>query len=274
MKDFYNFKLIVILTIFILKNLLSTVKSINKDFLKMTETTAERYARLQAKEDELARRENELKKQDVNIDAEKPNNFPPCFPFMRHDITTDIPLSFQWTIRLAFIGQFIFAGALFINFIGACTTGTIKLKSGSGYSLGKNIIFSIIFLILGIPCAFRINYMKLYSQAAKKDIKCLYFALEGIFVGINAFAVVGLKDWGLMGIITVIDALSASTSGFCKAMITIACILWAGSALLQIFLFGRIMQLYKVSGNPTMPTPQPTTNQYDNYQNNSQNFDI
>lgn len=244
----------------------------------MTETTAERYARLQAKEDELARRENALKKQDVNIDEERPNNFPPFFPFMRHDISTDIPLAFQWTVRLAFIGQFIFAGTLLINLIGACTTGTIQLKKGSGYSLGKNVIFSIIFLILGVPCAFKINYMKLYVQASKKDIKCLYFALQGIFVGINAFAFVGLKDWGLMGIITAIDALSASTSGFCKAIIIIACILWGGSALLQIFLFGRIMQLYKGSGAP-IQAPQPTTNQYDNYQssnyqNTSQNFDI
>lgn len=244
----------------------------------MTETTEERYRRLQAKEEELARRENALKKQDVNLDDEKVNNFPPFCPFMRHDITADIPLAYQWTVRLAFIGQFIFAGTLLINFIGACTTGTIKLKSGSGYSLGKNIIFSIIYFLLGIPCAFKINYMKLYSECAKKDIKCLYFALQGIFIGINGFACVGLKDWGLMGIITVIDAISASTSGFCKAIIIIACILWGCSALLQVFLFGRFMLLYKNSGVPQQ-LPQPTTNQYDNYQNStyqnsSQNFDV
>lgn len=224
----------------------------------MTETTAERFARLQAKEQELKQREANLKKQDVDLDDEKPNNFPPCCPFMYHDLS-DLPIIATWTIKLAFIAQFIWMGTLLINFIGACCTGTIK-TSGSGYSVGKNVVFSIIYAILGVPLAFRLNYCKLYDQARHDHIKGTFFVLQALFIACHILAFVGLQNWGLMGVITTIDCISASTSGFAKAMIVISCFLWAGSGLLQIFLFGRIMILYKNNSSSPQPAPvQPST---------------
>ncbi|OHT16093.1 secretory carrier membrane protein [Tritrichomonas foetus] len=219
----------------------------------MSETTAERFARLQAKEQELRDREKALKKQDVFIEEDKSNNFPPFFPLVHHDIVNDIPLSSQWTIKIAFLAQFFWAAQLLINFVAACTTGTIHLGSGK-YSLGTNIVFSIIIMILGVPCAFKLNYMKLYSQAKKNAIKGTFFILQGLFIAVNVYGFVGLKNNGVMGVITTIDALAASTSGFCKAMVIIATVMWASSSLIQLFLFGRVMLIYKNGGAPPAPS--------------------
>ncbi|KAH0791590.1 secretory carrier-associated membrane protein 1-like [Histomonas meleagridis] len=212
---------------------------------------AARYYAIQQKEEELKRREKALKKANVEIEEDThPPNFPPFCSVVYHNIAEEIPIASQWTIRIAFIMILALAVLVIINLIACCTTGTIKLGgSGASYSVGANIVFGVIIGILSVPLAFKINYYKLYTQAKTNNITLGWFALQAIFILCFGYAAVGLKNNGVIGIITMLDALAAG-SGFCKVICIISAVLWVLGTLVEIFLFGRVMVLYKGSGAP------------------------
>ena len=206
---------------------------------KMSETTEERFKRLQAKEQELREREKALRKQNVDVDEEKANNFPPFCPVVHHNIIEDIPIVAQWTIKIAFIAQFIWILQLLLNFIAACSTGSMN-----SYSVAMNAVFSLAIMILGVPCGFKLNYMKHYTNASKDGMSVSNLILQVLFIAVNIYALIGLKNQGVMGVLTTIDAL-AGGNGFSRIMIPIAAAFWGLQVAIQIFLFGKIIILFK-----------------------------
>jgi hypothetical protein len=225
----------------------------------MSEDPAAQFRRIQAKEAELQEREKKLRTAHVHLDEERPKNFPPFCPFMFHDISADIPIIAQWTVRLAFIGQFAFYVTLIWNVIASFTVGGLNSEEGeSKVETGQTIIFAILILLLGIPCAFKINYQRLYNQARKPDISMLFFGLQGLFIVAIAVLFAGFPDTGCMGIVIAIDALASKAGGFCKFAIIISAVLAGICLAWQCVLFGKLMILFKATGayapeNPAAP---------------------
>ncbi|KAH0785212.1 secretory carrier-associated membrane protein 1-like [Histomonas meleagridis] len=211
---------------------------------------AARYYAIQQKEEELKRREKALKKVNVEIEEDtKPPNFPPFCSVVYHNIAEEIPIASQWTVRIAFIMIIALTVTVIVNLIACCTTGTINVGgAGAKYSAGTNIVFGVIIGVLSVPLAFKINYFKLYTQCKLNDVKLGWFALQAIFIICYGYAAVGMKNCGVIGIITMLDGI-ASGSGFCKVMSIISAVLWVCGTVVEVFLFGRVMVLYKSSGS-------------------------
>lgn len=215
----------------------------------------QRFQAIQAKEADLRRREEALRAQSVQLDDTKQPNFPPFVHLVYHNISEEIPIRAQWTVRLAFFGLIGLAIGAIVNFIAACTVGTIGTSESHPYSLGKNIVFSLIIGALAVPLYFKINYFKLYENV-KTDLKMTWFALQALWIGCVGLGLAGLKNSGLIGVITLIDAISKSTSGFCKIMCIISTAFWGLLVFLNVFLFGKVMVLFKTSGiSQLSPTP-------------------
>lgn len=208
---------------------------------------AERFRRIQEREAEVKRREAELRKQNVAPEVTKPPNFPSCRPLIHHDIANDIPMLAQWTVRLHLIGFIALYVTLFWNFIAACSLG----EAPGGHSVGQTVIFSIVIFGLAIICTWKLNYMKLYSQCEKGNIKVGMFALQGLMVAAVAAGTVGIIDSGCVGIIAGIDGMGSPNS-FCKFACLVSMILWIAETAWQMFMFTKIILLYKVLGNSTM----------------------
>ena len=197
----------------------------------------ERYEAIQRKEKELEEREKDLRKQNVEITEDQSPNFPPFCPIVHHDIPTDIPIEYMWTVRFSLILLVSLSVELVINFIAACTSKNFA-------SLGKNIVFSLIFMIVTIPIAFKVNYYKLYTSCKRRNLTLIWFALEAGMIAFCVIAAVGISSSGLMGIITCIDAL-ANGSGAAKVFCTIAAVIWVLLSLGHILLIGKVFNAYR-----------------------------
>ena len=204
----------------------------------------ERYNRIQRKEEELKQREAALREQQLGIEEDRAPNWPPCCPFIYHDITEEIPMANQTAVKVAFWLQFVWAIALIINVIASFGVGAMN---SDAYPLATYIVFSIIYAILGIPLAFRINYMKFYEQCKNNDLGACWFLLELIFFALNVYAAVGVPKSGLCGVLCAIDAISKG-SGYIRAMSIVTSIVFVCSALGQGFIGSRAFILYKTMG--------------------------
>lgn len=208
-----------------------------------------RYNAIQEKENELRRREDALRKQNVDVDNGHPPNFPPFCPTVYHDIAVEIPIEMQWVVRIAFIGLFWMGALLIVNLIAAFTVGKF------GHSAGETIIFAVIFLILTVPLAFKVNYFKLYTQCKNSAVTAGYLILQLVYFAFNVMGAIGLKDSGMIGIIVMIDAISSQAGGFVKAIVIISAVMWVLSALVQFFLAAKSLILYKRTGQSSALSP-------------------
>jgi hypothetical protein len=211
---------------------------------------ADQFRRIQAKEAELREREHKLRQAHVHLDEEEVKNWPPCRPFIHHDIDADIPLQGVWTVRLALWGQYGFYFLLLWNVLAAC--GTDLEAEDTVYNVAQNVVFAILIALLGIPCGFKVNYMRLYRQARKNDISLLFFGVQALLVAAVGLGLVGLPNWGCMGIMTAIDVLRDG-SGFGKFTVGICAALWAIVAAWEVMVFGKILLLFKTTGQPPAP---------------------
>ncbi|KAH0786848.1 scamp-domain-containing protein [Histomonas meleagridis] len=210
----------------------------------------ERYYAIQQKEEELLRREKALKKENIEIvENEKQFNFPSFYPVMYHDISEEIPIISQWVVRIAYYKIYALFVTVIVNLIACCVSGKIKVGgAGARYNTGTNVVFGVIIGVLAVPLAFKINYHKLYNHCKENNIGLGWFALQGLYIFCYGYAAVGLKNTGLMGIITMIDAIAAGEGTFTKIICALSGIMWTVGALVQIFLFGRVMVLFRSTG--------------------------
>ena len=211
----------------------------------------DRYNAIQDKEEELKRREAALKKANVNIDDSHPPNFPPFCSTVYHNIGEEIPITMQWTVRIAFIALFWSAAMLVVNMIAACFSG----KFSGDYNVAQMVIFAVIYLILTVPLAFKVNYYRFYTQCKKTEITIGYLALQAIYLIFNVIGAAGIKESGMVGIITMIDAIAGDNNGATKAFASIAAVMWILEALVQLFLTGKILVLYKGMGRKLEAQP-------------------
>ena len=212
-----------------------------------TEELQERYARIQRKEEELRQRESVLREQQLGIDEDREPNWPSCCPLVYHNIAEEIPMDNQTVVKVAFYLQFLWWACLIFNLF--ASFGVSSMKKDKDYPFARYIVFSIIYTILGIPLAFRINYMKFYEQCKLNDLGGCWFILELIFLAINVYAAVGLPESGCAGVLLFVDAISSeSASGYLKVLSIITTVLLILSSCGQAFIGGRAFILYKSMG--------------------------
>jgi len=212
----------------------------------------ERLERIRRKEAELAARESNLRKENIEFDDSKPPNFPPFCPFVYHDISEINSLAMP-TVKLAFILQILFATAMLLNAF-ACIGVTSMNSTSPGsvqYSSGSYIVFGIIYLLFGVPVAFKIVYMKFYEQCKVGDVSMGWMGLQIIFVAVNIYAAAGSVNSGFVGLITMLDLIYKSESGLAKLFAIASAILFVLSALGQFYLLTKAMELYKNQGQKT-----------------------
>jgi hypothetical protein len=211
-----------------------------------------RYSAIQAKESELRQREDALRRQNASISDSKALNFPPLCPFVYHNISEEIPIQSQMFLKLCLgnIGGFLVSAVL--NFIACCCSGSF-----SGYTAAdaiQNIVFGLIVGILTGPLAFRVTYLKMYGQCKTGDITLWGLAVKAMLFAWIVIQAVGPKGWGVVGGVMMLDAIGGKGNGFGKAMAVITFITYLLEALLEGFLLGKLMMLFKASGQSTGPT--------------------
>ena len=213
------------------------------------ETQSERLAAIEKKEAELNAREAELRKNEIDLDYDnKKPNFPPLIHLIYHNITEEIPIAKQAFVRTAFIAFIVFVVSLLLNIISCCTVGTME---NSSVSLGYNIVFSVIYLALGTVLCFQLNYFRLYTMAKSNDIGVSWIIFQVALVLFCAYLAVGFNDSGSVGVITMIDMFSKSTSSFAKVLAIITSVVLLGSAVFEVFVMIRGFTVFKSSAVPS-----------------------
>lgn len=206
-------------------------------------TLEERYEEIKRKEMELESREQALQKEGIDSDFADPPNFPPFCPVIHHSFSK-VNIDFQWACKCSFYFQFIYFFALFVNFLAACGVGAAN-GSSTSFNVGQNIVFSVLYLVLGIPLAFKFNYMKFYSSLIKKDLGVSWLGLQVVFLALHAYALAGVTDSGLIGFISAIDIYAKTKSGYSRVTALMAAVVWAASLLAQLFMMGVGLRIYK-----------------------------
>lgn len=214
----------------------------------------ERYQNIVRKENELRRREQALKKQNVEIEDTRPPNFPPFCPVIYHNIPEEIPTVATWCVRISFFSFWFIFPLVVINFIGCCMSGKWNPEKKTEYDVATNVVFSIIISIILVFCAFRVNYMSLYQQCKESNVRMSMIALQALYICFYAVGFAGFKNTGMVGIMSTIDSFSRSKNAGSNIICVIATLLWALEMVCQIFLFGRIMMLWKMLGKDAVPS--------------------
>jgi hypothetical protein len=212
-----------------------------------------RYAAIQQKEEELRNRESALRKQDVSLDAAHPPNFPPFYPMMYHNIAEEIPIAMQLFLKVALVGIITILVNSFVNLIACCASKPfVKEKKMS--EVVSNVIGGAIIALLTGPLAFRVTYMREYEQCKKNEITLWTMALQAlllVWVGLCSVGVV----WGTIGVVRMLDAVGSKANGFTKAIAVISTALWLLITALELFLLGRLLLLFKASGQRLETAP-------------------
>ncbi|XP_013860132.1 secretory carrier-associated membrane protein 1 isoform X2 [Austrofundulus limnaeus] len=120
-----------------------------------------RQEELERKAAELDRREREM--QSLSASGGRKNNWPPLpenfpvGPCFYHDITVDIPVEFQKTVKIMYYLWMLHSGTLLANMFGCLAWFCVDASRGVDFGL------SILWLLLFTPCAFVCWYRPLYG---------------------------------------------------------------------------------------------------------------
>eukprot|EP00850_Spirogloea_muscicola_P002334 SM000009S23463 [mRNA] locus=s9:185151:188998:- [translate_table: standard] len=133
----------------------------NKDFQR-------REKALHAKELALAKKEEELRKRELELAAMGGGdlkNWPPCFPFLHHDISRDIPNHLQFVQRMAYYSWLGILWCLLWNIIAVSASWIGHAVKGSrGF---ENWALAILYAALGYPLSYFLWYRRLYVSMRK-----------------------------------------------------------------------------------------------------------
>uniref|UniRef100_A0A3B4U4J8 Secretory carrier-associated membrane protein n=1 Tax=Seriola dumerili TaxID=41447 RepID=A0A3B4U4J8_SERDU len=120
-----------------------------------------RQEELERKAAELDRREREM--QSLSASGGRKNNWPPLpekfpvGPCFYHDITVDIPVEFQKTVKIMYYLWMFHTGTLLANMVGCLAWFCVDATRGVDFGL------SILWLMLFTPCSFVCWYRPLYA---------------------------------------------------------------------------------------------------------------
>ncbi|XP_075885661.1 secretory carrier-associated membrane protein 1-like isoform X2 [Nelusetta ayraudi] len=205
-----------------------------------------RQEELERKAAELDRREREM--QSLRASGGRKNNWPPLpegfpvGPCFYHDITVDIPVEFQKTVKFMYYLWMFHTGTLLANLVGCLAWFCVD--TNRGVDLGLSILWLLVFT----PCSLVCWYRPLYG-AFRSDSSFSFFVFFFVYIcqfGIYVIQCVGITGWGASGWISALTGLNTNvTVGI--IMILIAA-LFTSQAVMSLFMFKKIHALYRTTG--------------------------
>jgi secretory carrier-associated membrane protein len=205
---------------------------------------------LEARENELRRREEELRQRNLRTDGHQ-NNWPPLPSFVPfgpcfyQDIDVEIPLEYRQIVRFGYYLWLGHVGVFLFNVIAAIA---YLIGSGGNATAGSTFGLSIVFAALFIPASFVCWFRPLY-KAFRSDSSFYYFFFFIVFgaqifvifiqsLGINFFAGCG---W-INGIFTLSESRGAG------ALMIICGLIFTILGVMDVLLIMRVHRIYRGSG--------------------------
>ncbi|KAE8285343.1 Secretory carrier-associated membrane protein 1 [Larimichthys crocea] len=170
-----------------------------------------------------------------------PEKFPvgPCF---YHDITVDIPVDFQKTVKIMYYLWMFHSGTLLANMVGCMAWFCVDASRGVDFGL------SILWLLLFTPCSYVCWYRPIYG-AFRSDSSFRFFVFFFVYIcqfGIYVMQCIGITGWGASGWISALTGLNRSIPvGI--IMILIAA-LFTALAVMSLIMFKKVHAMYRTTG--------------------------
>uniref|UniRef100_A0A673JSK2 Secretory carrier-associated membrane protein n=1 Tax=Sinocyclocheilus rhinocerous TaxID=307959 RepID=A0A673JSK2_9TELE len=200
-----------------------------------------RQEELERKAAELDRREREM--QSLSASGGRKNNWPPLpekfpvGPCFYHDISVDIPVEYQKTIKIMYYLWMFHTGTLFANIFGCLSWFCVDASRGVDFGL------AMLWFMLFTPCSFVCWYRPLYG-AFRSDSSFRFFVFFFIYIcqfGVHVLQAIGITGWGASGWISALTGLNTSIPvGI--IMILIAA-LFTASAVISLIMFKKVLHL-------------------------------
>uniref|UniRef100_A0A3B3CCF2 Secretory carrier-associated membrane protein n=1 Tax=Oryzias melastigma TaxID=30732 RepID=A0A3B3CCF2_ORYME len=205
-----------------------------------------RQEELERKAAELDRREREM--QTLSASGGRKNNWPPLpenlpvGPCFYHDISVDIPVEFQKTVKIMYYLWMFHTGTLLANLIAClswfCVDGT------RGVDFGLSILWCLLFT----PCSFVCWYRPLYG-AFRSDSSFRFFVFFFVYIcqfGIYVIQCIGINGWGASGWISALTGLNKSVP--VGIIMILVAALFTSLAVMSLIMFKKIHALYRTTG--------------------------
>ncbi|XP_026052707.1 secretory carrier-associated membrane protein 1-like [Carassius auratus] len=205
-----------------------------------------RQEELERKAAELDRREREM--QSLSASGGRKNNWPPLpekfpvGPCFYHDISVDIPVEFQKTVKIMYYLWMFHTGTLFANIFGCLSWFCVDASRGVDFGL------AMLWFMLFTPCSFVCWYRPLYG-AFRSDSSFRFFVFFFVYIcqfGVHVLQAIGITGWGASGWISALTGLNTSIPvGI--IMILIAA-LFTALAVISLIMFKKVHALYRTTG--------------------------
>ncbi|CAK6963566.1 secretory carrier-associated membrane protein 1-like [Scomber scombrus] len=205
-----------------------------------------RQEELERKAAELDRREREM--QSLSASGGRKNNWPPLpekfpvGPCFYQDITVDIPVEFQKTVKIMYYLWMFHAGTLLANMVGCLAWFCVDASHGVDFGL------SILWFLLFTPCSFVCWYRPIYG-AFRSDSSFRFFIFFFVYIcqfGVYVLQCIGISGWGASGWISALMGLNTSIPvGI--IMILIAG-LFTALAVMSLIMFKKVHGMYRTTG--------------------------
>ncbi|KAK6305134.1 secretory carrier-associated membrane protein 1 isoform X1 [Coregonus clupeaformis] len=205
-----------------------------------------RQEELERKAAELDRREREM--QSLSTSGGRKNNWPPLpekfpvGPCFYHDITVDIPVEFQKTVKIMYYIWMFHTGTLFANMFGCLAWFCVDASRGVDFGL------AMLWFMIFTPCSFVCWYRPLYG-AFRSDSSFRFFVFFFVYIcqfGVHVMQSIGISGWGASGWISALTGLNKSIPvGI--IMILIAA-LFTALAAMSLIMFKKVHGMYRTTG--------------------------
>ncbi|XP_053729772.1 secretory carrier-associated membrane protein 1-like isoform X1 [Synchiropus splendidus] len=204
-----------------------------------------RQEELERKAAELDRREREM--QSLSASGGKKNNWPPLpqqfpvGPCFYHDITVDIPVEFQKTVKIMYYLWMLHSGTLLANMVGCLSWFCVDLNRGVDLGL------SILWFILFTPCAFVCWYRPVYG-AFRSDSSFRFFIFFFIYIcqfGVYVMQSIGIAGWGACGWISALMGLNKSIP--VGIIMILVAVLFTTLTVLSLIMFKKVHAMYRTT---------------------------
>uniref|UniRef100_A0A8C5E7R1 Secretory carrier-associated membrane protein n=1 Tax=Gouania willdenowi TaxID=441366 RepID=A0A8C5E7R1_GOUWI len=205
-----------------------------------------RQEELERKAAELDRREREM--QSLSASGGRKNNWPPLpeqfpvGPCFYHDITVDIPVEFQKTVKIMYYLWMCHTGTLLANLI-ACLSWFI-VDAARGMDFGMSILWFLLFT----PCSFICWYQPIYA-AFRSDSSFRFFLFFFVYicqVGIYVIQCIGISGWGASGWISALMGLNRNIA--VGIIMILVAALFTTLAVMSLVMFKRVHTMYRTTG--------------------------
>ncbi|XP_061763869.1 secretory carrier-associated membrane protein 1-like [Nerophis ophidion] len=205
-----------------------------------------RQEELERKAAELDRREREM--QSLSGSGGRKNNWPPLpdkfpvGPCFYQDITVDIPVDYQKTVKIMYYLWMVHSGALLANLVGCLAwfcVDSVRLVD-----FGQSILWFLLFTPSSFVCWFRPVY-----GAFKTDSSFRFFLFFFVYicqVGVYVLQTVGFTGWGACGWISALTGLNTNVA-VGVLMILIAA-LFTSLVVMSLIMFKKVYALYRTTG--------------------------